>query len=420
MQTINMSVKELSRYQVLGRLLRKEINGPEAAKLMSCSLRHARRLKKKVKAQGAQGLIHQGRGQESNRKMPEKEYQVIVKTIREKYSDFGPTLAAEKLSELHGINRDPETIRQLMLKENLWTLRRASDKHHLWRERKAAEGEMLQFDGCDHDWFENRGGRCTLLAAIDDATGKILQAEFAPHEGVVPVFSFWKEYVQIRGKPLNIYLDQFSTYKMNSEFAEKNHELKTQFQKVCQAIDIKLIFARSPQAKGRVERLFHTLQDRLVKELRLKNISSLEQGNQFLKGEFLRTFNEKFSVVPRSKTNLHRPLLPQELGRLDSLFSQHFTRVVQNDFTVSFNKQWFQITNNQPVTVCKRDTLKIEERLDGGLKMFLRGKELNIIPLPTRPLRVSSRRWIIPARPALALAAQAQFNENNFNLKVVK
>lgn len=419
MQTITMSVKELGRYQVLGRLLRGEIKGPEAAKLISCSTRQVRRLKVRIKQGGPKGLIHKARGKASNRKMPEKEYQVIVKIIREKYSDFGPTLAAEKLSELHGINRDPETVRQLMLKENLWTLRRASKEHHAWRERKACLGEMIQFDGCDHDWFENRGGRCTLLAAIDDATGKILSAKFVSNEGVVPVFSFWKEYVQIRGKPLNIYLDQFSTYKMNSECAEKNHELKTQFQKVCQALDIKLIFAWSPQAKGRVERLFHTLQDRLVKELRLQKINSREAGNQFLHEKFLSTFNAKFSVLPRSNANLHRPLLPQEDRNLDSLFSQHFTRVVQNDFTVSFKNQWFQITDHQRVTVCKRDTLKIEERLDGKVKMFLRGKELNFASLPSRPKRISSQRWIIPARPALVLAAQAQFKDNNFNLKVV-
>ena len=392
----------MSRYQVLGRLLRKEINGPEAAKLMDCSTRQTRRLKAKIKKEGAKGLIHKGRGQESNHRIPGKEYQAITKIIRMKYHDFGPTLAQEKLSELHGLTRGVETLRQLMLKEGLWTLRRASKEHHEWRERKAALGEMLQFDGCDHQWFENRGPRCTLLAAIDDATGKILRAEFAPHEGVVPVFSFWKEYVKTQGKPLNLYLDQFSTYKMNSEFAEKNHELKTQFQKVCHALEIKLIFAWSPQAKGRVERLFHTLQDRLAKELRLQKINSLEAGNRFLREKFLPAFNEKFSVLPRSTANLHRALVNKELDRLDSLFSQHFTRVVQNDFTVSFQKKWFQITDHQPVTVCKRDTLAIEERLDGTIKMFLRGKELQAQPLPERPKRVSLRRWIIPARPTLA------------------
>lgn len=402
MQFITMSAKEMSRYQVLGRLLRKEINGPEAAKLMDCSTRQTRRLKAKIKKEGAKGLIHKGRGQESNHRIPGKEYQAITKIIRMKYHDFGPTLAQEKLSELHGLTRGVETLRQLMLKEGLWTLRRASKEHHEWRERKAALGEMLQFDGCDHQWFENRGPRCTLLAAIDDATGKILRAEFAPHEGVVPVFSFWKEYVKTQGKPLNLYLDQFSTYKMNSEFAEKNHELKTQFQKVCHALEIKLIFAWSPQAKGRVERLFHTLQDRLAKELRLQKINSLEAGNRFLREKFLPAFNEKFSVLPRSTANLHRALVNKELDRLDSLFSQHFTRVVQNDFTVSFQKKWFQITDHQPVTVCKRDTLAIEERLDGTIKMFLRGKELQAQPLPERPKRVSLRRWIIPARPTLA------------------
>lgn len=384
-----MSQQNLDRHDLIWRLIRQEMNGTEAAKLLRLSTRHIRRLKRGVKACGASALIHGLRGKVSNRRLPEKQRAKIVSLLKTKYPDFGPTFAAEKLGELHGIKHDPKTIRAIQIKAGLWTPRRskAKSEHRSWRQRRSAFGEMLQFDGSYHDWFEGRGGihAACLLASIDDATGTVTGAEFVPHEGVFPVFVFWKRYLETQGKPRSIYLDKFSTYKMNSAVAKDNPDLKTQFERAMIELRIEPIFAQSPQAKGRIERLFDTFQDRLVKELRLAGISTIEEANKFLKEKFVPAFNAKFSVEPASSANLHRELTVKERASLPSVFSRQEERIVQNDFTFSFKHQWYQITERQPVTVCKKDTVKIEEHLDGTIHIRLRGKELNTVQLPARP-----------------------------------
>ena len=386
-----MSAREVDRFDILSRLLRKELNGIEAGTLLGLCVRQVRRLKATVKQQGASGLIHGLRGKISNRRMGDKERKKIVGLLKEKYPDFGPTFAAEKLSEIHKINHDPKTIRAIQIKAGLWKPRRSKmgDDHRSWRQRRSAFGEMQQFDGSYHDWFEGRGGitEACLLAAIDDATGKVVEAAFAPHEGVFPVFSFWKAYIETHGKPRQIYMDKFSTYKMNSHAAKDNPDLKTQFQRAMIALHIEPIFANSPQAKGRVERLFDTLQDRLVKEMRLADIRTVEEANRFLTDVFIPAFNAKFSVVPASPQDLHQPLTEREQKDLPSIFSRQEQRIVQNDFTFAFQHQWYQLTAHQPVTVCKKDEVTVEEHLDHSIHIRLRGKDLNVAILPERPKR---------------------------------
>lgn len=387
-----MSRKTLDRYDIVQRLLRKEINGTHAAKVLDCSVRHVRRLKASVKARGPNALIHGLKNHPSNRRLPDEDRATIASLLKEKYPDFGPTFAAEKLREHHEIDRDPKTIRAIQIAEGLWKPKRVTTKseHRAWRQRRSAFGEMEQFDGSYHDWFEGRGGIATscLLAAIDDATGKIVEAVFAPHEGVFPVFAFWKAYCEIHGKPRSIYLDKFSTYRMNSAIAKENPDLKTQFGRALEALGIEPIFAHSPQAKGRVERLFDTLQDRLVKEMRLRQIATIEEANRFLKEEFILTFNAKFSVEPASDADLHRVLIAQERALLSSVFARHEQRTVQNDFTFSFQSQWHQLTAVQPATVCRKDQVTIEEHLDGSIHVRLRGKDLNYVILPERPKKI--------------------------------
>lgn len=384
-----MSAREIDRFDILSRLLRKELNGTEAGKLLGLCVRQVRRLKVVVKRKGVSGLIHGLRGKVSNRRMEDKERKKIARLLREKYPDFGPAFATEKLLEIHKIDHDPKTIRSIQTTEGLWKPRRSKtkDEHRSWRPRRSTYGEMEQFDGSYHDWFEGRGGiaEACLLAAIDDATGKIVEAVFAPHEGVFPVFTFWKIYIETHGKPRQIYMDKFSTYKMNSAAARDNPDLKTQFQRAMIALHIEPIFAQSPQAKGRVERLFDTLQDRLVKELRLANIGTIERANQFLTDTFIPAFNAKFSVVPASPQDLHQPLTEQERKDLPSIFSRQEHRIVQNDFTFSFQRQWYQLTAHQPVTICKKDTVMVEEHLDHSIHIRLRGKDLNATILPERP-----------------------------------
>lgn len=401
MISITMSARELDRYEVIQRLIRKELNGTDAAQLLHLSVRQVKRLKRRVHARGAPGLLHGNRGKPSNRRMPTTERRQVTALIKKRYADFGPTLATEQLAKRHGIHRDPTTIRDLLVAAGLWIPRRAprGSEHRMWRQRRPRYGEMVQFDGSYHHWLEDRGGtgEMCLLATVDDATGKIVHAQFAAHEGVIPVFTFWKGYVAAHGVARSIYLDRLSTYKMTQQAAVENHELLTQFQRATATLRIKLITAHSPQAKGRIERLFETLQDRLVKELRLAKITTVDAANTFLTEMYLPQFNAQFAVPAAEPGNLHRPLTPLERGELDATFARQETRVVHNDFTIAFKKQWHQLTKEQPVTVCKRDPITIEERLDGSVWMRLRGKYLSYLHLPERPKRVKNIPWVLPA-----------------------
>jgi hypothetical protein len=397
--TLTMSKKEVDRVDVLGRLLRKEINGTKAAELLSLSNRQIRTLKKRFTMHGPKGLIHGNRGRPSNRRLPDKERKKIASLLAKKYPDFGPTFASEKLSELHGIARDPKTIRTIQIAKGLWTPQRGKKKseHRQWRKRKDCYGEMLQFDGSYHNWFEGRGeeNEQCLLAAIDDATGNVVRAVFAEHEGVLPVMSFWKEYVLANGKPRAMYLDKFSTYKVNHKVASENPDVKTQFQRACNQLGIQPVFANSPQAKGRVERLFNTLQDRLVKELRLANISTVKEANLFLEKVFLPKFNATFSVEPAGKENMHRPLADDEKKNLSSTFSRHTPRTVQNDFTFAFDKKWYQLIATQSIAVRKKDVVTVEEHADETIHMRLRGKELSYEILPEHPKKTKNTQWVL-------------------------
>ena len=308
-----MSSKDIDRYEILKRTMRGDLKNKDAARLLNVSLRHAKRLKAAVRKRGPSALIHGSRGKRGNRHIPDDERERIVALLHEQYHDFGPTLACEKLEEKHGIDRDPKTIRGILVAEKLWKPKqnRSNSEHRSWRQRKECFGELIQFDGSYEHWFEDRGEKCCLLAAIDDATGIITGAQFTTDEGVFPVFAFWKEYIYSHGKPKAVYVDKFSTYRMHLPSAREDKDLKTQFQRAMETLRIEPIFANSPQAKGRVERLFGTLQDRLIKELRLAGINDRESANQFLTDAFVPWFNKRFSVTPRRKANLHRPLIPK-------------------------------------------------------------------------------------------------------------
>lgn len=389
MNLVTLTQREMTKYEVIKRLIRKEINGPEAANLLSISTRQIRRLKAKVINHGPNGLAHGNRGKQGNRKVPQKEEDRIKKLLHKYYSDFKPTHACERLFEDHQIDRDPKTIRRIMIEEKLWKPRRTKKKqiHRKWRERKPCFGQMQQFDGSYEHWFEDRSGEHCLLLAIDDATGKITHAKFAEHEGVFPVFNFWREYLQIHGKPINIYVDKFSTYKVNHKIAMHNPDTKTQFQRAMWQLGIEPITAHSPQAKGRVERCFGTLQDRLIKDLRLNHISTVPVANQYLKNVFIPKFNSKFSVIPKRKTNLHRKISKKELPMLDSIFSRQTKRVIQNDFTISYKSKWYQLEKEQPCVVCKKDGVIVEERPDGRIFIQYRRKYLNFYQIHKKTIR---------------------------------
>lgn len=423
-----MSGREIDRLSVINRLIGKQIVAREAAEQLRLSVRHVKRLKKRLKKKGARGLVHQGRGRASNRRLSVDLLKKILALVKTTYVGFGPTLAAEKLLERNKIKVSDETLRAIMSKNNLWKpkVRKRNQQHREWRPRKDNYGALVQYDGSYHLWFEDRAPECCLLLAVDDATGCITKAWFDYHEGILPTFGFWKAYVEEKGKPVAIYLDKFSTYKINHKAAQDNKELITQFQRACQDIDIKLISAHSPEGKGRVERMFETLQDRLVKELRLEGISDIATANKFLKEKYIPVFNAKFAVVPAKRTDLHRPLTATDSQQLTSAFAVHSHRVVMNDFTVRFDNQYFQLEQQQPVTVCRQDKILIEEHLDGSIKLKLRAKELRYLVLPKRPekefklkipaLATSRPTWKPPADHPW----RKQFLTNKFNLQTIR
>ncbi|MFH0792116.1 MAG: ISNCY family transposase, partial [bacterium] len=362
-ETITMTKREAERFLIISNLIDKKINGTEAGKQIGLSVRQARRLKRSVITLGPKGIIHGNRGKTGNRKLADKIRDKIVSLLHKKYPYFNPLLAKEHLEDDDNIKTNKETIRQLMIKEGLWKRKaRKKPQYFSQRERKDSYGEMEQFDGSYHHWFSTKEEQCLLLA-VDDATGKITGAMFKDNESVLAVFRFWKEYIERRGRPLTIYLDKFSTYKINHKNAVDNKDLLTQFQRATKEIGIKLITANSPEAKGRVEKMNGTLQGRLVRELRFRNIRNAEEANRFLNEEFIPKFNAKFSVVAKNKTDLHRQI--GERIDLDQVFSLQEERTVGNDYVVRYKNKYYQLNETQPTTVYKGSKVTIETRLTG-------------------------------------------------------
>jgi len=403
-QLLTMTKKEAGRYEIIKELINKKIDGTEASKSLNLSVRQTKRLKASVVLRGLKGVIHGNRGKPSNRKINETIIKKAKKLLIAKYPDFNPTLAQEKLFEINKISLSKEIVRQLMIKEKLWRPKRKGEsKKHFWRERKDNYGELEQFDGSYHNWFEGRnenevGLEQCLLLSVDDATGKISKAEFDYNEGIKPVFGFWKSYFEDNGLPLAIYLDKFSTYKINHKNAVDNKELMTQFERAMNQLGVKVIHAHSPQVKGRVEKMNGTLQRRLVKEMRLAKINTIVEANKFLKEIFIPKFNKKFAVMPKKESDLHRKLDDKKIKELDSVLSIQSERIINNDYTVRFKDNYYQLEEIQPTTVYKRSKVMIEERLSGEQKIRVRDRYLNFFQLPERP-----RKEIDIKLPALTI-----------------
>ena len=333
-----LNEKEQHKLYVINQAIAHKITNDQAAKKLQLSLRQIKRLKQQVKILGEKAVVHKLKGESSNHHIDETIKTKAIEIIKNFYRDFKPILAAEKLQELHEITITSQTARVWMTKAGIWKLRRRnkSGEHRCWRPRKEYFGEMEQFDGCYHYWFEKRfidalGNpiEVCLLASIDDATGEI-KACFAANEGVVAVFTFFKKYILEKGKPKSVYLDKFSTYKINHKSAVDNTELMTQFQRAMKDLGINPIPANSPQAKGRIERLFDTLQDRLVKEMRLAKINNPDAGNKFLVDVFMPKFNKRFSVIPTKEGDLHESLTNEDKKNLNRIFSIQSTRTINN------------------------------------------------------------------------------------------
>lgn len=397
------TVEEQYKFDVITKVLQKQIKSGQAAKILGISSRQVRRLAQAVNRNGKTALVHKLKGKPSNHQLEQSVKEKVLQLVREKYADFKPTFAAEKLQENDHVSINPQTLRRWMAANSLWKTRKQKQvTYRSWRPPKEYFGEMEQFDGSYHHWFEDRycdldGNpiEVCLLAAIDDATGKITKAQFSANEGVVAVFLFWKAYIQKIGKPLKVYLDKFSTYKINHKAAVDNNELMTHFQRAMQDLATELISAHSPEAKGRIERLFETLQDRLVKEMRLAGVNNPDEGNTFLEEIFISKFNERFAVPSAKDGDVHRPLAKTDQKNLNRIFSIQSKRKVNNDFTIQFKNHWYQLAEIQPTTVRARDILLVEEWLDGTLHFSLREKYLTYTVLPGRPKRIKKQPVIL-------------------------
>ncbi len=397
---------EQEKATILIAAIKGKITNAQTAKQLRLSVRQVQRAKAAMRKEGYPGVVHGLKGKPGNHRIPENIKETSLNLIKEKYADFKPSFATEKLAENHSIIVSYGTTRLWMIEEGLWKAHQQRKvNYHAWRERKDYFGELEQFDGSYHLWFEQRlldeygnPKEVCLLASIDDATGKITHAYFDFNEGVIPVFNFWKEYVLTVGKPLSIYLDKFSTYKINHKSAVDNFELMTQFQKAMKILGIEVINANSPQAKGRVERLFGTLQDRLVKELRLTNISSITDANLFLK-EFIPKFNSRFGVLPAKDGDVHRQLTENETGNLKSIFSIKSTRRVNSDFTIQFKNHFYQLEEIQTTTIRPKEKILVEEYLDETIHFRFKNHYLKCFILPAKPRKISRQPVILTNHP---------------------
>ena len=393
------TAKEQEKLTIIKRAINSEITNELAATKLQLSVRQIKRLKKSVREKGDLAITHQLKGKQSNYHINDAVKKETLDFIKRNYTDFKPSFATEKLEENHKIYISRETTRLWMIEEKLWKPRKQKQgNYRSWRPRKDYFGEMQQFDGSYHLWLEKRfydeNGpiETCLLAAIDDATGKITKAVFADNEGVIAVFTFWKEYLETQGKPKHIYLDKFSTYKINHKKAVDNHELFTQFQRAMQELGINLISAHSPQAKGRIERLNKTLQDRLVKELRLADITTPDAANTFLQEIFIPKYNKKFAVIPAKEGDVHTTLLDEEKKNLAHIFAIHDSRKINNDYTIQFKNHWYQLKEIQPTTIRPQMIVLVETWLDGTIHIMLSQYELNYFILPEKPKKQSIKQ----------------------------
>lgn len=370
-----MSKEEVNRFIVIKELEEKLINQENASEKLKLSVRQIRRLLKSYRANGKDGLISKKRGKVSNHKIDKDLESQVISLISNNYSDFGPTLATEKLFEIHDIKISKETIRKLMIKSGLWQAKSRKRKRVFQlRERRSCSGELIQADCSPHDWFEGRRGKCTLVVFIDDATGELMKLKFYESETTQAYAETLQEYIHEFGKMRAIYTDKHSIFRVNRK--ELYNGVKaTQFGRMLESLNIKLITANTPQAKGRVERVNKTLQDRLVKELRLRNISSIKDANKFLDEEYRIIFNDKFMVTPKESKDMHRNLVLDKTEEV-KIFSIQSTRKVSKNLEVSYNNTVYQLNTKYPNTIKKQDILICESLDKKSIKLFYRDEEL--------------------------------------------
>lgn len=365
-----MSAREREKLKIMGGLSTGRLSQRMAAEVLGLSDRHVRRLLRRYESEGDAGLIHRNRGRPSGNRLADEVRQRAVELLKSDYEDCGPTFAAEKLSERDGIDVSRETVRKWMVEEGLWKPKRKRVRQCQWRARKSCRGELVQMDTSEHAWLEERApGKQMLIAMIDDATSR-LYARFFETDSTKTNMTMIRDYIRKYGRPVAIYADKASHFKTTRQ-ATVNEALRdlqpeTQIARALRELDIDYIAANSPQAKGRVERAFGTMQDRLIKELRLEGISNIDEANHFLEKVFIPFWNSRFAKKPMSAFNAHR-------GRkdfdLNAALSIQATRTVRNDYTIQLDRQLYQIERKSIQPGLRRSKVTIERRIDGTTRI---------------------------------------------------
>jgi hypothetical protein len=387
-ERIALSQRERDRLRVLHEVQQKQITQIAAAKRLKISDRHIRRLLVGLGEHGDRAVMHGLRGRRSNRRLAEHLELKILRRVRQHYADFGPTLAAEHLAQ-EGLAVSRETLRKWMVKTSLWCPRAQRVKTiHVWRERRASFGELVMQDSSPFRWLEERGPACQLIALIDDATSRFY-ARFTEQDTTEENLRTFGEWVRRYGRPLAHYTDKNSIFQKAGPqpLPEqlRGDGLRTQFGRALHELGIEWIAAHSPQAKGRIERLFATLQDRLVKEMRLAGIDSIAAANHFLEMRFLPAWEQRFTVAPRRPRNAHRRLDPEQ--RLEEILSVRVARKVADDHTVSWDGTQWGVSREEVCAGLRGAQVEIERRLDGSHWLRFRGRYLRLrhCPAPLRP-----------------------------------
>lgn len=389
-----MSAKERRRLEVMARVRDKELTVAQGSRLLGLSVRQGWRLCKRCREDGDAGLVHGLRGKVGNRAIKASVREAVLKLYRQKYHDFGPTLACEKLEE-EGHQIGVKTLWRWLVKEGLWSRRRRRKPHRSRRERRECLGELVQMDGSHHDWFEGRGPWCVLMVMIDDATGRTF-ARFFEGETTAAAMEVFGAYVRRHGLPHSLYVDRDSIYRSDRQ-ATVEEELRgqgpaTQFGRAMKQLNVELILANSPQAKGRVERMNGTLQDRLVKEMRLAKINDIASANAFLNKTFLPALNRKFTVKARSDADVHSKL-PAGM-KLNEILCFQEKRRVSNDWCVSWRKRIFQLDyRHERMALAGREVL-VREKLDGNMQLLHQGHKLHWHELAERPSRAKPKTTV--------------------------
>jgi transposase len=397
-ERIALSQGERDRLRVLHEIRQKQVTQIEAAKRLKISDRQIRRLLVKLRKRGDRALLHGLRGRPSNRRLAARFEQQILRRVRQRYADFGPTLAAEHLAR-EGLLVSRETLRKWMVKASLWRPRTQRLKTvHVWRERRASFGELVMQDSSPFRWLEERGPACQLIAVIDDATSRFY-ARFTEHDTTEENLRTFGEWLRRYGRPLAHYTDKNSIFRTSAPtpLGEqlRGEKARSHFGRALGELGIEWIAAHSPQAKGRIERLFATLQDRLVKEMRLAGIDNLAAANHFLEMRFLPAWEKRFTVAPRNPRNAHRRLDAQQ--RLEEILSVRVGRQVADDHTVSWDGNRWGVPREEVCAGLRGAQVEIERRLDGSHWLRFRGRYLRLRHCPAAAPRAVSPSGLRPA-----------------------